>query len=220
MEQILPNWVLVEVDDSNKYLKLGDNKILIDTTFEPERRAQIEGTVIDFGSLFFKQDDPNSTDFDVPMELQKGDKVLFHFLAVNDAIAKGRWDIVDGKKLLFIPYDRIFVAIREKKLVPLNGWLFIKPKVEETTSSSIIIPDMARTSVSKTRGTVEYIGCTVNAYRNYPEQSDYGCDVNIGDEVLFNDADAVPLHDSLQQLLIGYYRIHRIDILSVVENAA
>lgn len=216
--KVTPNWVLIEFDDSNQYLKIGDTKITIDTTYEPERRAQVQGKVLDFGGLFFSTKSINSVEYDVPLEIQKGDTVMFHFLCVANAIQNGRYSVIDGKKVIYVWYDQLFCSIRNGELIPLNGWIFVEPNVETIQSDTIFIPNPKQ--VSQRRGVVKYIGQRVARYKSYPNQSDFDCDVNIGDEIIFSESDAIKLHDSLGDVpLKGFYRLHRIDILGIL-NAA
>lgn len=219
MENIkcIPNWVLIKFDNSNEYIKVGKEKLYIDTTFEPQRRAQVKGVVVSFPKeLYFYPEDSRSTAFNVPVEIQEGDTVLFHFNSVATALKQGRLWKEKEDNFMFVPYDQLFTAIRDGKIIPLNGYIFVEPE-KETIESSVIIPDIMQNNLSKTKGTVRYMGCKVKEYLN-PELSDDGVDIQIGDKVHFREVEAVPIHDSYNTELKGFYRLHRSGISGVYDR--
>lgn len=208
-------WVLVEIDDSNEYIKLDSgHKLYIDTEFDPQRRSQTKGVIVNIcnGILFDKQS-PHSHPYRVEVEAQIGDTVIFHFLCVQLAFNEGRVFTKEKRKFLFLPYEELFFSLREGKVFPLNGWIFVKPD-EQKISTSFYVPDIARKQ-STTSGTVMYIGAMVDEYKDYP-YSDHRID--IGDHVVFKDEDAIPIQDELHAVLKGLYRMHRIDAFVVDEN--
>ena len=197
------NYVLVEIDNSNEWIDLGVEKIKIDVSFEPERRAQQLGKVIQVGELLFG-DDPHSLQWKTENELAPGDEILFHYLTVNDAKNNGR---ILGPNQIIIRYDEIFCTITNG-VKPVNGWVFVEPVIEEI-NSALIIPDIARGKKSMTFGKIKFIGTPVG----YIDGSFDCMDLEIGDEILFARHDAVPIQDELRPVLGNLYRMHRTDIL-------
>lgn len=217
IEKLTPTagWSLVEIDDSNEYLKLSSgHKIYIDTTFEPQRRAQTKGTIVKIcNAVFFDKEDRNSHPYKVEVEAKPGDLVVFHFLCVQTALNDGRVFMKDGRKFVFLPYEELFFSLRNGEVIPLNGWIFVEPDVEEIKSSIIDLSFTKKKSV--THGTVRFAGAMVDEYKDVP-WSDHPIDV--GERVIFKDIEAIPIQDDVHAVLKGMYRMHRIDAYVVDEN--
>ena len=213
--QVPNNWVCVRYDNSNEYIKIGESQIMIDTTFEPEKNAQTTGTVIKVcDHLTFNPSSSTSHPYDVDIEVKAGDQVIFHFLTIRQAQKEGKTFIQDGKLYVFMPYDRLFVAINQKGVTPLNGFVIIKPHDEELPKTIFEIPDIAK-KISKKIGTVLYAGSKCRGYAEH-HLRDLGedPDVEVGDTVIFNPIDAIPLQYEYQSVLEkGLYRMQRKDIL-------
>lgn len=211
-----PNWVLIKIDDSNEYIKLKDFKLFLDVSFEPEKNAQTIGTVIRTSPIFYSRKNIGSNPWKVPMELQEGDRVIFHFMAAKAAIKEGRCLVEDGEKYIIIPYDRLFVALRGDDVIPLNGIILIEPEFTGLKSDFIYIPESTQ-QVSRIKGVVKYLGAIVDEYREYQNMGGDLDEVKVGDTVMFTDINAIPLqwehHSVLKKTL---YRMHRMDILCTV----
>jgi len=78
------------------------------------------------------------------IEVEVGDDVYFHFLAIPNAQEKGA---VFGDQV-FINYSSIFFAIREGKIVMVNGWTLME-EIEAEPLSKVIIDPHKRTDTKK-----------------------------------------------------------------------
>ncbi len=214
------NWVCVEYDNSNNYFDLGGEKMLLDTSYEPEKNAQTIGTVIKAcDHVSFNPSSQNSYDYDVEVEIQKGDRVIFHFLTILSAIKHGKTFAQDGKLYVFMPYDRIFVAIRNDEIIPVNGFVLVRPDQEELpvpSSLNIVLTDLSKGS-SKSSGTVVYAGVKCMGYAGAFKDLGEDPDVFVGQKVLFKKMDAIPLQYEFHSLLKEkLYRMQRKDILAIL----
>jgi hypothetical protein len=132
--KLLNNNVLLKVKKYNDKVELKGGTILaIDTSFEPEKHANIVCEVVatperlvfgysternQRGNLIPK---PNSMDWKTTMELRKGDEVIIHFNAYKSAFEEaGKVVEVDGEEHFFCGYDRIFLAKRKWKDVEIE----------------------------------------------------------------------------------------------------
>lgn len=213
------NWICIETDDSNEYVKLGNEKIIIDTSYAPEQHSQTVGKVVKVcDHIFFSSKSHPSHPYDVPVELKEGDTVIIHFLAVRNAKSEGKQMIVDGKKYSFIPYSEVFCALRGDDVFPVNGWILVEPIEKELPKTSIILTELSK-GKSETHGYVRYMGAKVKRYKDHPQLGE-DPDVNIGDKVMFSKLDSIPLqyelHNKLGKLL---YRMQRKDVQAILIEA-
>ncbi len=211
-------WVVVQIDDSNEWIKIGEtgHKLWLDVSFEPERMAQTKGTVV----VRCEDVSYRSPYKGIPVEIMDGDEVVFHYLCVKDAMLNSRSfvETEDGEqfKYVCIPYENLFQAKRDDRIIALNGFVLIEPFEEKATEYEYDpnhedfreIKKKTRTK-SITRGIVKYVGCEVPAYRDYPDMDDEGYDLNPGDVVAFKPEEALPLKFVFDDNKL-LYRSHRI----------
>jgi len=222
LERIPKNFVLVEVESlfHDKVIFKDGRKLLIDTTYEPDKHNQVSGivhTVPD--SLYFNTSDMEfSMEYDIPMELKKGDKVFFHYLQVTAAIKKELTLTIDGKLHIFIRYDQCFCSIRDEDIVMLNGWMLLEPfGNEDRITSDVINVDLPfhRTKPHPLKGEIAHIGIPVNKYLWSKHETDDDVEVSKGDKVMFLPFSDIPLEYGLHQTLDKlYYRVQRKDLLN------
>lgn len=110
----------VELAGHEVYLYDGD-KPLSDGSYNPEARKRIWGIVKGVPEKL------NQHLSHIEQELKIGDKVYFHYL-YNDPMNEV---VLEGKRYLNMPYDKIFCAVRDGQIIPVGGWLFITKKEEE-----------------------------------------------------------------------------------------
>jgi co-chaperonin GroES (HSP10) len=91
-----------------------------DGSYNPEERKRIWGIVV------ATPVELSAHLSNIVPEIKVGDKVYFHYL-LNDPM---NMVVVEGKRCLNIPYDKVFCAVREGKIIPVAGWMFIS-KVEQ-----------------------------------------------------------------------------------------
>lgn len=214
--QVPANWVCVEIDDSNEFVKLGDEKIKLDTTFEPEKNAQTVGRLVKVCShLTFNPTSSTTHDYDVDIEVVKGDTVVFHFMTVLAARKHGKTFTQDGKEYVFMPYERLFVALRDGEVLPLNGIILVEP-LEEVPSTSLAVPEIAIKN-SKTTGIVRYAGMKCRGYAGIHKDFGEDPDVPVGSKILFKTQEAIPLQYEFHSIISkNLYRMHRKDVLAII----
>lgn len=161
--------------------------------------------------------DPNiecSMKWDTDMELKVGDNVIYHYLVFFNATDPNL--INDGKLLkeedgnfyLYVPYDSIFLAIRDEKIVMLNGWVLAK-KVQK--DSTFIVPDKYKDI--KNLFSIHHNGSN-NRSHEHTEYVD--AEVNVGDFVITDKSCDIPLqHKTFSLLNEEYFRIQKKNILAI-----
>lgn len=123
--QVNTNMVLVRITNFNDTMKLAGKDFKIDTTFEIAQNAPVFAEVISApNKLIFSKKRGNSMPYDVPMELKKGDFIVYRYLAYTnaknpDAVSGRLFKAEDDPRAeyLFLHYEHIFFALRENKMV-------------------------------------------------------------------------------------------------------
>lgn len=217
------NWICVEYDNSNRFFKLKDgDELLIDTSYEPERHAQCIGTVmVVCEHLTFNKNSTSSYPFDVDVEVKKGDKVVFHYLSISQAVKEGKTFVQGGKMYAFLPYERLFFAVRGDRVIPVNGYIFVRPDMEKQDLGFLHATELSE-KISQTKGVVTHAGSPIRGYAgDMKHLAHLGEDPNVavGDNILFSSVDAVPLQYEMHSVLEkGLYRMQRKDVLAIIEN--
>ncbi len=229
--RILFNHVLVKPDPVDTIKLAGGFELFIDNRFEEQKNAPQSGIVVQLPERLIYNEDPEaeSLNFDVDMELQVGDRIVFHYLAQDHALRTGA--IIDGN--ILIRYDSIFVALRGEEVIPVNGTVLVVPE-SEIIKTNLIIPEHLSQKL-KTFGTVLAAGTPHRAHRfrtktppPYPffvrngkfESIDHYC--KAGDKVYFHHINAIPLqhnaeyHGIVKKALI--YRMTHEDIELIVDQ--
>lgn len=72
---------------------------------------------------------------DIAMEVNVNDRVYFHYLAVTEALSNDSFIHVEGNGenrvwYVRVRYDQIFCAVRKEKIIPIQGYAFIRPNLE------------------------------------------------------------------------------------------
>lgn len=216
LKELTPGWILISFDNSNEKINCGGIELLLDTSFQETQNAQTIGTVVKIAPIYFNLKSSNSHPYDVPMELEIGDKIIFHFNTIAMAKKEGRWFEEKGVQYAYIRYENLFCALRGDKVIPLNGFIFVAPNEKELPNTIFEIPDIAKGD-SEIMGVVKYAGSPVDRYKDFP---DIGGDpeVNVGNEVLFNKIESIPLQYALHSLLGNLYRMHRKDVYGIFQK--
>lgn len=203
--KILNNYVLVKPDATNKLVLATGHELYFDTRFEEQKSAPQAGTVILIPEkLTFtqKQGSPGG-EFDVDMELQIGDKIVFSYHAIPTAKGAGR---MIGEDYL-IRYDEIVLAIRDKEVICVNGSVIVKPDYEKI-NTILHLPESVKNKNTKVTGTVMFASATPHrAERGKPDLNTLAAPMLLsedgfselnryaspGDHVHFHFTNAIPL---------------------------
>lgn len=228
--KILFNNVLVKIDPVDQITLSSGFKLFIDNRFEEQKNAPQSGIVVQLPERLVFSHDPqiNSLEYDVDNEIQVGDRVIFHYLAEENARKQG---LVFDNDCIPVIYDRIFAVIRGEEIIPLNGIVLVAPE-SEIIQSNIIIPDSYNKTM-KSFGTVIAAGRPhrQRRFRTYSPPplpfslSKEGFSISegyckTGDKVFFHRINAIPLqhnaemHGAISKKLI--YRMNHDDIEVVV----
>lgn len=231
MISIKHNWVLVEI--AGKFYGKARG-LYISSFYHPEAHVNITGLVraVPEKLLFFKKEideiknefggtqncpidrveeirelTMRSVQFDVSMELKENDFIYFHY-NVHAAAERDGLILREGKNLLIlIPYDMIFLAIRNEKIIPVNGWVLIEPIKEE---GSLMLIERRP---SQTKGVISHMGSPVRNYLAYPDETDDDF-FKTGDTVLFRKNRSIPVEWSIHKSLDKkYQKLQRKDLL-------
>lgn len=226
----ISNRVLVRLDPENDEINTKSGlKLHVDTSFEPEKHVVRIGTVEKLPSkLTFKgvgSDIPWHTD----IELKVGDKVVMYFLAVQNCLSDEQkcYSKENGVTKIYIKYHNIYAAIREGKIIPVNGYVFVEPvedpawvsKIKRAEKLGINIPDLRKPSRKNvTFGKVAYIGNPIKKYFS-PHLSDEGYDIEEGDVVVMKRIRDIPVEYEYHAKLDGgrkLFRMQRPDIVAKI----
>jgi len=215
------NYVLVKPKlDTNK-IEVAGKEFYVDTTWEVEKHAPTEGEVIEVpDKLIFDIKKPWSTEFDVDMELKPKDKVYFHYLTKQNSESNGR--VVrndDGEILYLIPYDQIFAAVRQDKIIPINGYLLVDLIEGDLVKSEVLeIPDLLKKKGSAKFARVKHVSSPIRKYKRFPKEGDCNT-VKVGDIVAYSINSDLPMQYAYYNSLgkeKKYRRMQRRDIFAII----
>jgi len=203
----LNNLVLIKPNTSHyEHITLKSGLVLwFDQSFEKEQHACTSGTIV---GLPEKVVYPKP--FKPQMELQIGDEVIFHYLDHSNAKSNGTMD-KDGN--MFLPYDFLYLAIRNGEVIMLNGYIVVEGIKETISSNKLIIPD-ANIKQDETKGIVRYAGTPLEDGFDYPE-------ILPGMKIVFPKHCSVPLQFQLHQIVDPdkvLYRMRYSDILAIMDS--
>jgi hypothetical protein len=230
------NWVLVKPCATDEIALSSGQKLFLSTLFEETARAPAVGVVeMVPDKLRFNAEEGQgygSLHFETDMELQAGDKVIFHFNAREMAESEGR--IVDD--CMLISYDILYVAIRGDEIIPVNGHVIVEPE-NPFIKTTLAIPEYLKKQAAKKIGRVVHAGKPVRRYLFYPDinpQKDFPMyfdgqkwsplmrPVQKDDRIYFSHYDAVPLqldptiNGELKKVML--YRMQHKDVLAVLKE--
>ena len=140
-----PNkWLKVQL--LNNDITIGDIKLIIDHTFEPQDHVSVRGIVkVLPDKLFFGKNDSRSMAWKTDVEVKVGDTVWMDYHAVLLALGKSFDKAQEGDDPLydedgiFIKYQDLFMAQRGDEFIMLNGYVLIElahQKMPETSLQS------------------------------------------------------------------------------------
>jgi hypothetical protein len=155
---------------------------------------------------------------DDSIQVQKGDTVIFHFLK-----SKTREDYDRKKGEIIIHYCDIFAVIRNKEIIPINGWLLCRPIEEKTLSQKLHIVSGPKKYSQKVE--VRYVSKPTKRYTAkvdgqewYPRDTDLE-DITPGQFIWVEKNSDVFIENDVERLLgEPLFRIQRRQILGIDEE--
>ncbi len=192
------NRLIVKLNAFNDSVKFSDGtELWIDSKYEPANHTQVIGTVqaVPSRMYFNKRDSGNSMEWKTEMELQKGDTVYMEYFAVMMALAdkydqaasypQPTWFEIDGALYISIPYAYVYFAIRNDKVLPVNGYCIATPiNVDVVKSDTIYIPTEQANKTSGRWAQLIHVGKANTAFMD-KNHRDVG-ELSPGDVVMFN----------------------------------
>ena len=125
------NLVMIKLDPENTSIKLRNGfDLYVDTSYEPEKHATVMGIVYGLPShLQFTGKANKGMPWQTPLEIKMGDKVIFYYLSVINALKpENRRYVIEGSdRYILINYEFIYAIIRDDKITPVNGYVLIEP---------------------------------------------------------------------------------------------
>lgn len=209
-KRTLNNFVFIKLDPENDSIKLKNGlQLYVDTSFEVEKHAQVQGVVYGLPSHLRYTGRPKDMPWETPMEIKIGDTAIIYYLSIINALkpSNQRYVLEGTDRFVFVEYQYIYAVVRDGKIIPVNGYCLIEPIEDPSITSErerlaklnmeLIITEK-RNSKEVTYGRVKYVG-TPN--RRYVDEfhTDEGCDVGVGDVVLIRKTNDIPLQYDLHQ---------------------
>jgi co-chaperonin GroES (HSP10) len=217
------NNVLIKLDEKNDSIKFASGgELYIDTTFEPEKHETVTGEV--WGAPKYLR----GKNWNTTVELQEGDRVVVHYLAISNAFKPESFQaVIEGNDLyVFVNYESIYAIIRDGVIIPINGYLLVEPcenpewiRLQERMKA--IGQEAVRLSTKNNTdvvyGIIRYIGKPVERYAG--GKTDNGFDVKQGDTVVMRRISDIPIEFDLHAKFDSgkkYWRVQRRNILAVI----
>lgn len=155
----------------------------------------------------------NKSPWETTIQIVPGDDVFFSFNALREAVfSKGSLINEDGELYAIISYHTLIAAKRGQKIVPLNGYCFVKPLREDELPEGIvkkhtdIIVDRKRSSKF---GEVVMMAEPNISYDN-KRDTDLTMPIPEGSIVMFHKKTDVVVQYSVQASLFGKQEMFRI----------
>ena len=243
-DRALKNVVLVKPDED--HVKDSQTGMYVADHFDPARHWSVSGTVLQvpdtlvylgnklkalksLGKLtgaylhYAQRHRMMSMDFDTDIEIKVGDKVYFNYSNhIAGAEEKKEFNSPTGEKLILMPYDSLYMAVRGDKKIPLNGYIYVEPlrysredlqNLRKTAHGWRKPPQKG--DIRKGWGRVHMIGSSNKGYLDYPADKDQ-TQIKQGDIVLFRKTLSFDMEWSYHRTLFQQtmYRMQRKDILA------
>ena len=244
MENFRPlnNYLLVKPNLKTDEIDFNSGKLRIDITYEKEKHAPTSGVVMAVPEkLFYHQKEPsvvgkptphysmlspdphpNSTSFDVDMEVEVGDEIYFHYLTKSTSESQGLtfFNTKDNSVNYLIPYDQCFVVKRKGEIIPINGYLIAERiTVSKDKIGSLVLPDSLRKKDSIKFAKIVHVGSPVRGYRGEHDICELNIDTVPGDIVAYDKNSDIPIQYEYHNQLDGkkrYVRMQRRDLSAII----
>lgn len=205
------NKIIFLPDYDTQNFIIGDMKLRVDDSYEPGKHQPITGTIVACPeTLIYGQDD--TQEWDVPMEVQIGDKVIVDFFYLYDAIENCHTKEILGKQCVFLPYNALLCAKRIDTIIPLNGLVLgtaLSPEdltIYENLHKRKFKHDLRLSKVI-------HVGARVKEYYYTKESDDF--DPEVGSVVVLDNFCDLPLENEGRGIFFDQkvFYFHRKNIL-------
>jgi co-chaperonin GroES (HSP10) len=213
----LNNNVLIRIEKDMSKLKSG---LYIDTTYNDHAHACRYGVVVSLPRHLIYGDNGNRNymNWITKIELRIGDNVIIDSNAWFNANKYGYYIDEGDDRFICIRYQDIYVAIRDGKILPMNGYALVEPEID-VPETNLVIPDSVKT-FSKKYGIVRHLGSINTKYCiGKTEIGGDNNEIQVGDRILFQKNCNIYIEDELHMRLDKmYYRMQRRHILGALRE--
>lgn len=213
------NRVLVKISkDCDTILLKNGTKLQLDTTYNPEQHVAVSGEIIAPPvRLHYDKKDSSGMDWKTKIEVKSGDKVYFSYhaalMALGTRADPGQeycdplWIDQDDKLYIFIKYEDLYIVIRDRKEIPLNGYVIVE-RVKDCYSGTLKV----ESKFSDKSAIVRTVGSINQEYRT--EEID-AIDISHGDLIFYKPDHILRIEDDLHKTLnINTFIVQRRYILA------
>lgn len=182
----------------------GDIQLELDTSYDPNWMLTVSGTIEKVCESLYFNDCERMADKGMPwltdIEVQPGDKVLYEYMAISEAIGTvnqksfGRLILCEDDAYIFVHYMFLYLAIRDEQVIPLNGYCFGVHATEKLTEHKAFELNQGMSNIiMEDELTILYEGSVNRAYKNRTLKS-----------IVQKELIAIPDYDSnLDESLVG-----------------
>lgn len=163
------------------------------------------------------------SDFDVDMELQEGDQIIFHYLSLHRAQKNGL--IMHDKQdriYAMIRYDKIYLAKRGDEYLSVNGQIILEKVRNESSIISNHIEIFMRNIMSLNVGKVRHVASPVKRYfaisNSFIDKYSDHKFVRPGDVVFYYNSVDLLSERYINHELFGLQRINEKEVIAVVRK--
>ncbi len=232
IESVKPmtNKVLVRIE--SRYIntiKVGDQEISLDTSFEPEQHTTSKGVVVAVCDKLTHGKDGNKMPWETDIEIIPGDQVYFSWMAVDrafgrDAMILQQENQTGEEVYIHVDYTDLTLAVRGGNIIMLNGYCLVEPILESDLPeclgkmSFLEVTTAAKKRLSPTWGRIVSTGSCNKSYVGGIYHDD-DC-VYEGQIIAFVSNSNIPLQYDIHSDLIGnktLYKIQRRYMLAAIQ---
>ena len=222
----LQNKLIVAITRRPDEIMLGEFKLYLDYSFQHEQNAPTRGIVV----ACCEGLNQNLMNWGTINEVMVGDEVVFSYVAAMHCwFDEPERTLMDEDDTMYfvIDYEDLFVAKRNGKIIPLNGYVLCEPVIDDIRTK-LVLPDSVRTRRSEKYGRVAHVGRKNDFYQLLtefgPEKRIDISDsqVEVGQTVVFAKNCDLMIENEAHAAIAGrnkpLYRMHQCYLLGVVEN--
>ena len=188
-----------------------------DDSYEPGQHQPVYGTILGVpDGLVYGKDD--TFQWNTPMELQVGDRVIAGFYDIFLALEEDHFYWLDGQRVFVTRYDTVVVAFRDNKVIPCNGYCIVRALAPEDISKWENI-HRRKFRHDQVLGQVIHTGVPNKEYYYDDGYSD-DVDVKEGDVIVFDKYCDIRIENKGREYLFqdATFPIQRRHILGIIKN--
>lgn len=161
-----------------------------------------------------------SVDFQSPVEVKDGDRVLFDYAVPMRCYEDGLYFHTDIGTLLLVRYDKLEGVFIDDTIKPLNSNIFFEWSLPEKTGSFFNVDKELHETDDIQEGIVTHVGSVIRFSKRGSNLEDCSHQFNVGDKIMFNWFDTTMIESDLHLVIFGgekRYLIKARDIIAIKE---